>query len=59
MINVTKAIKKQVEIVGCEVLRRGCRIVAQWNKANGNYEWTKRWNDDAYKLDCKIAQIKG
>lgn len=58
MINVTKAINKQIAIVECEVLRRGCRIAAKRNKAKGNYERTKRWNDLAYRGDCMITQIK-
>lgn len=51
-------IKKQVMIVECEVLRRGCRIAARQNKAKGNYEKTKRWNDLAYRGDCLIGKIK-
>lgn len=58
MINVTKAIKKQVYIVEIEVLRRGCRIAAQRNKAKGNYEKTKLCNDRAYEGDCLLAQVK-
>ena len=56
---ITTIIKKQVSIVECEVLRRGCRIAAKRNKAKGNYERTKRWNDLAYQGDCLVAQIKG
>lgn len=55
---ITTIIKKQVAIVECEVLRRGCRIAAKQNKAKGNYERTKRWNDLAYQGDCLVAQIK-
>lgn len=55
---ITTIIKKQVAIVECEVLRRGCRIAAKRNKAKGNYERTKRWNDLAYQGDCLVAQIK-
>lgn len=58
MINVTKAIKKQVYIVEVEAIRRGCRIAAKKNKANGNYANVKHWNDIAYKGDCLLAQIK-
>lgn len=58
MINVTKAIKKQVYIVEVEVLRRGCRIAAKRNKAKGNYEKTKRWNDVAYTGDCLLTKVK-
>lgn len=55
---ITTIIKKQVAIVECEVLRRGCRIAAKRNKAKGNYAKTKRWNDLAYQGDCLVAQIK-
>lgn len=55
---ITTIIKKQVMIVECEVLRRGCRIAAKRNRAKGNYERTKRWNDLAYQGDCLVAQIK-
>lgn len=55
---ITTIIKLQVAIVECEVLRRGCRLAAQRNKAKGNYERTKRWNDLAYQGDCLVAQIK-
>ena len=55
---ITTIIKK-VAIVECEVLRRGCRIAAKRNRAKGNYERTKRWNDLAYQGDCLVALIKG
>lgn len=58
MINVTKAIKKRVYIVECEVLRHGCRIAAQKAKANGNYEKTKQLNDLAYQGDCLLTKVK-
>lgn len=58
MINVTKAIKKKAYTVEVEVLRRGCRFAARKNKAKGNYERTKRFNDLAYKGDCLLEQVK-
>ena len=53
-----KTIVKQVAIIEYEIVRHGCRIAAQRNKAKGNYEGTKYWNDIAYRGDCLVSQIK-